>query len=38
MGLVMWGTALSGNGLQKIAFVLLFALLMGVTTGWLGGL
>jgi hypothetical protein len=29
---------MSGNGLQKISYVLLIILLFGVTTGWLGGL
>lgn len=38
MGLVTWGHALSGSGLQKLAFVALFVLMLGVTSGWLGGL
>lgn len=38
MGSVMRGSALSGSGLQKLAFVALFVLMLGVTTGWLGGL
>ena len=29
---------MSGNGVQKIAFVALLILLIGVTSGWLGGL
>ena len=34
----MRGNAMSGSGLQKLAFVVLFALMLGVTTGMLGGL
>lgn len=29
---------MSGSGLRKIGFVLLFLLQLGVATGWLGGL
>jgi hypothetical protein len=29
---------MSGNGLQKVSYILLIILLFGLTTGWLGGL
>lgn len=29
---------MTGEGLARIAYGLLFLLLLGVTTGWLGGL
>lgn len=29
---------MSGTALQKIAYVLLVLLMLGVTSGWLGGL
>lgn len=38
MGPGEWGSTLAGSGFQKLAFVALFVLMMGVTSGWLGGL
>ncbi|PYG28639.1 hypothetical protein C8N36_111139 [Pelagimonas varians] len=29
---------MSGNGLQKLSYILLIVLLFGLSTGWLGGL